>query len=290
MRHIELVIGPVHMPAGAMNRVPAQIAALPVSGWVRGYSWFVHNAAGRMLPSDLLHHVNLIDPDRSELFAPVSRRVMAAGRETPGQELPSLIGYPISAGTRLLVVSMFSNTRVHDYDAYLTVRINYVSDAAGFKPLPVYPFSLAVTGPVGDKDFSVPPGRTVRYWEGSPRLNARILGLGGHLHDYARKLELINVTSNKTLWSVVPRTRNGKLISVPRSTLWRRGGIKLRKDHRYRVSVEYFNPTTKPAPDGGMGVVAGVVHTRDQWPAFDRKHPEYTADLRSVVKAAEHKH
>jgi hypothetical protein len=290
MRHIEVVIGPVQMPAGATKRVPVQLAAVPIDGYVRGFSWFVHDVTGRMLPSDLLHHVNLIDPDQSELFAPVARRVVAAGRETPAQSLPRVIGYPISSGTRFLVVSMFSNTRDHDYEAFLTVRINYVQKRAGFRPVSVFPFSLDVAGPVGDKEFAVPPGRTVRYWDGSPRIEARILGLGGHLHDYARKLELIDLTSNETLWSVTPRISNGKLMGVPRSNPWRRGGIKLQPDHRYRVRVEYFNPTSKPAPDGGMGVVAGIVATRHRWPVFDRQHPDYVADLQNVMMAGHGHH
>jgi hypothetical protein len=136
-------------------------------------------------------------------------------------------------------------------------------------------------GPVGDKDFPLPPGRTVRSWEGSPRTDARILALGGHVHQYARLLQLTDLTTGKVIWSAAPDEHN----VLPRAMPWRRGGIKLLRDHRYRVSVEYQNPLGAPSPHGGMGVVAGVVTTRAAWPSLDRDNPEYRTDLQNIIDA-----
>jgi hypothetical protein len=281
---IDIVVGPVALSAHqAGTRAPIQLVSLPVNGWLRGFSWFMHDAAGQRLPDDLLHHVNLIDPDRSELFSSVARRVIAAGRETPAVEFPGVIGYPIARGTRLIVVTMFGNPDPHPYQAYLTIRLHYTRARNWLRPLTIFPFSLDVMGAVGDKEFAVPPGRTVRSWIASPHVDARILALGGHLHDFATRILLTDETTGDTLWSVAPKTENGRLLEVPRALVVQRGGIKLKRAHRYRVTVEYFNPGNTNAPQGGMGVVAGVVATRHSWPRLERANADYQADMVNII-------
>ena len=73
---------------------------------------------------------------------------------------------------------------------------------------------------------------------------------------------------------------------VPTSALWWQGGLRVRKDHRYRWSAAYENPTRVAAPDGGMGVVAGVVFASEaEWPPLDRKDADYVADLMGTIEA-----
>ncbi|MGH7460967.1 MAG: hypothetical protein ACREMA_08055 [Longimicrobiales bacterium] len=282
---IDLVIGPVRLAAHESGyRAPIQLAEVPISGWVRGFSWFVTDEAGQRLSDGVLHHFNLVDPDRTELFSPVALRIMGAGRETRAQTLPPLVAYPLTAGSRFLVITMLANPSPEPHVAYLTVRLEYQPERARLlRPVAIYPFYLDVMGPVGEKDFPVPPGRTVRSWEGSPRTNARILALGGHMHDHARRIELVDVTAGKRLWSVAPDTANGRVIGVPRGVAFHRGGIKLDPAHRYRVSVEYVNPTSRPAPAGGMGVIAGIVTTRAKWPELDRSDADYITDLANTM-------
>ncbi len=65
---------------------------------------------------------------------------------------------------------------------------------------------------------------------------------------------------------------------------WWRGGVRIRKDHVYRASVQYTNPLPGPAPDGGMGAIGGIIlASEDAWPAFDREHPDYVQDLRNTL-------
>jgi len=284
---LEVVIGPVTLPAHTPGyRPPIQLVRLPAAGGFHGYSWRMTDARGRDLPEDLLHHVNLIDPDEQDLFSGVPRRVFAAGRETPARRFTPLVGYPLAAGTRLLVVSMFSNPSPEPIDsAYLRIRLLWLPAGRALAPLPVFPFTLDVMGPVGEKSFPVPPGRTERSWEGSPRLDARILAIGGHLHDYARSLRLEDVTTGEILWEVEPVTQEGRLVAVPAGMPWKRGGIKLHRDRRYRVSVIYDNPTHGSAPHGGMGVVAGVAYVRQHWPVVRYDDPEYRQDLADIVAA-----
>jgi hypothetical protein len=91
------------------------------------------------------------------------------------------------------------------------------------------------------------------------------------------------VTTGKVLWSVEPQTENGRVTGVPREMIFHRGGIRLRPDHRYRVSVEYYNPGLTPSPGRGMGVVAGIVATTRGWPHLDPNDSDYRQDLSNLI-------
>ncbi len=290
-RVVELVVGPVELRDGMPHlRLPVQMAEMPTSGWIRGFDWRITDGEGETLPDALLHHVNVVDPDRRQLFDPTPLRVLAAGRETRRAMLPPVLGIPFDEGTRLMVSAMFANATGADYpDARLHVRIRYLkAEGRLIRPHEVLPFYLDVTGPVGRKDFAVPPGRTVKAWEGSPEVEARILGAGGHLHDYAERIRLIDLTADRVLWSAEPNaSAGGRVYSVPEGHFWWGGGIPVRPDHRYRVEVVYHNPTDRPSPLGGMGVVAGAVVPRPDasWPALDRSNRDYCLDLMNHVTA-----
>lgn len=290
-RIVELVVGPAELRDGMPHlRLPVQVVQMPTSGWIRGFDWSIVDADGRELPDALLHHVNVVDPDRRQLFAPTPLRVLGAGRETREAMLPPVVGVPFDRETRYLVSAMFANATGTDHpEARLHVRIHYLTAADRLiRPHDVLPFYLDVTGPVGGKDFAVPPGRTVKAWEGSPAVAARILGAGGHLHDYAERLRLIDLTADRVLWNARPNaSRGGRVYSVPESHFWWGGGIPVRPDHRYRVEVVYHNPTDRSSPLGGMGVVAGVVMPAADasWPRLDRSDQAYCLDLMNHMTA-----
>lgn len=295
-RELEIVIGPVSLPAGAAHlRPPVQLAELGIEGWMHGFSWDIRDADGSVLPERLLHHVNVIDPDSRELFSGTPRRIMAAGRETKGESLPGLLGYPLQAKTRVLVSAMFASLPDQSFDrAYLHITLTYTpSDDPGWLgPWNVYPFYLDVMGPVGEKEFPLPPGTHGMSWEGSPAIDGRILGIGGHLHDYGDWIRLEDVTTGKILWQSEPELdENGRTISVPTSKLWWRGGVKIRKDHVYRISVQYTNPLDTNAADGAMGAIGGVILAANaQWPEFSREDPDYVQDLRNTLEKPNEAH
>lgn len=290
-RVVEVVIGPFELPDGMPHlRAPIQLMEMPVEGWLQGYSWRITDPDGNRLPDALLHHVNFVNPDHRQLFDPTARRFIAAGRETRETMLPPVVGIPFEEGGRFMVSAMFANSTGRDYpEAYLHVDLRYLREGDRLiRPLDVYPFYLDVMGPVGVKDFEVPPGRTVRAWEGSPAIDARILGVGGHLHDYAERVRLMDLTTGEVLWETGPNaSKDGRVYSVPTGKLWWRGGVPIRADHRYRAEVVYHNPTDRPAPLGGMGVIAGVVTLGEgaTWPALDRSDPAYRTNLLSHVTA-----
>ena len=289
-REFEIVLGPVSLPAGGPHLRPqVQLADVPIAGWMHGFSWRMRDREGNPLPDRLLHHVNVIDPDNRELFSAIPRRVLAAGRETKTEFLPGVLGYPLGPGMQVLVSAMFAPLPDASHDeAFLHIRLPYTpfEDPGLVRPVDVYPFYLDVMGPIGDKDFPLPPGTHGRSWEGSPAVDGRILGIGGHLHDYGDWIRLEDVTANKVIWETGPEVDGeGRTVAVPTSRLWWRGGVRIRKDHVYRISVQYSNPLGHPAPDGGMGAVGGIIIAADEdWPAFSREHPDYVQDLRNTLE------
>ncbi len=215
-------------------------------------------------------------------------RLQDGGRETKSVRLPRVLGIPVAPGARVLVSTMFAPLPDRSFgEAYLHVVLRYrPADESGLLgPWAVYPFYLDVMGPVGEKESPLPPGTHGMSWEGSPAVDGRIFAISGHRHDYADWLRIEDATSGEVVWEGRPAVdENGRTVGVPVSMLWWRGGVRIRKDHVYRASVQYTNPLPGPAPDGGMGAIGGIILApEDAWPAFDREHPDYVQDLRNTL-------
>jgi len=165
---------------------------------------------------------------------------------------------------------------------FLRIRFSFTPSQAGEGRAGVFPVYLDVKPPVGSKSFDLPPGRSSQSWEGRPALSGRLLAAAGHMHQYAKSLTLEDVTEGKLLWETSPVVDSeGRILSVPIGSFWKRGGIPLRSDHVYRLTVTYENPTGALLPDGGMGTLGGVFipEPGERWPAVDEQHPDFLADL-----------
>lgn len=110
-RHeIVLELPPTDVPAMGMVRLPVFQVHIPVSGAIRKYHVEVVDSGGRELPKGLLHHFNLTDPDRRELFLPIGLHVLAASKETPTATVPRLLfGLPFERGQRMIAGAMLGN-------------------------------------------------------------------------------------------------------------------------------------------------------------------------------------
>lgn len=286
---LEMVVGPAQLSTAGMHlRLPLQMVELPLDGWLHGFEWEITDADGRKLPNSLLHHINMIDPDRRDFFSAMARRVMGAGAETSGQQLPRTLGYPVDPETRILVSAMFARPTERDYDeVYLHVRLSYTRRGdSQTRPLDVFPFYLDVMGPVGPKSFAIPPGGTVRSWTASPAIDGNLVAIGAHLHSGARYIRLEDLTESRVIWEVEPEgTPGGHVTGVPSTIIPE--GIPLFRDHRYRLVVEYANDTDRHNPEPGMGEIAGLILASADagWPELDRESWIYMADLANTLQA-----
>ncbi len=277
-----------------MRALPVGQAVIPASGTIYSIATKVVDAAGRELPRTLLHHVNLTDPTRRELFLPISLHIFAASKETPPLALPGLmLGLPLEQGQRLLVTGMVGN---ETSTAYRGVRFRVI---LGYRPAGhlwplwhAYPMVLDAMFPLGkgadgSKAFDLPPGVTVKSWEGAPAVGGYVLGVGGHVHDYALAVDLTDVTAGHLIWHGSPqRDAAGRVLLLPvtRFFNWHRLGVRIEPEHRYRITVTYNNATGHLLKDGGMGAVGGlfVPDGSVPWPAVDTTNALYRADLQET--------
>jgi len=257
-----------------------------------GYDWAITDGEGNDLTPALLHHFNIIDPNRRELFYPIARRVFAAGRETPAATMPPMVGVPIRGNAPMLLVTMLANTTGKDYsDVYFRLWISYTTrDEATIKPKSVYPLYIDSGGPVGPRSYEVPPGETVEAYSASPATGGRIVALGGHLHDYGKRLILRDMTADKTIWDAKPLTDEPDHVTgMPVKVFPFPWQGKLDPDHTYRIQARYENPTSENAPDRGMGSIGGVfIPSGDmEWASPDYNNPTYLDDM--VITLGSHR-
>ncbi len=283
-----LTLGPVDLPAGATHhqvlQPRAQEVAVPGAGWLRGFRFELVDRAGRPVPQLVLHHVDLIMPDRRELFSPIMLRVGAAGQETAPVKLPFLMGFKVRPGEKILVTAMFSNEESKQAYQGVRLRVHIPFTAAGtwLPPMSVYPFYIDVMPPAGIHAYDLPPGKSEKSWDARPATAARLLGVGGHLHRYGTLLRFEDVTAHKIIWEARPVVdRTGEVVGMPTGKFWWKGGVRVEPTHVYRLTAFYDNPTGHTIPEGAMGAFGGilVLSHGSRWPAVDRSDPEYRKDV-----------
>lgn len=286
---IVVILGPISIAAtgNTMRLTPAAAVEIPIDGWLTGFQTRVLDPEGRELPSEILHHINVVRPGHRELFSPTMQRLAAAGQETGEIKVPFPFGVPLTAGDTILVVAMLHNPTGKAVEATVVSRLHY-DTPAWLNRVGVQPFYIDVQPRPADAAFDLPPGRSTFTWEGSPAIDAEILGLGGHLHAYAVELRLEEIGpegSTRVLWRSRPTFREDGLVKeIPRKKFLLRLGLGLSKDRTYRLVVVYENPTDHIITSGGMGELAGVVRPDSPWPEPDRSDPLYRADYRHFTR------
>jgi hypothetical protein len=284
-RELVLELAPIDLPAQAGHEIEQPLpgeATIPVSGWLQGYRVEVLDANGRAVPRAVIHHVNIMAPDRRELFSPVMQRIGAVGHETAPVALPGLIGYPIEKGGRIMVSAMLHNPTGEAYHR-VRVRVRFKHETKGWiDPIDVFPFYMDVTPPATLHSFDLPPGRSEQSWEAQPAVNGRILGMGGHVHQHATSLRLTDVTEGRVLYETAPvLDEAGRVTGMPQNFFLGKLGIPVRAAHTYRLTVTYENPTGDTIVDGGMGALGGIITLARgaTWPTVDANDPQYEKDL-----------
>jgi hypothetical protein len=291
-KHDQLILElpPVDLPAGTVVDEPASLGEFPVNGAIYGFKAEVVDETGRLLPTTLLHHMNVMDPTERELFLPISRRILASGTETGEVRFPWLLfGARIRAGQRVLANAMVHNPTMTGYRGVrVRLVLDYVPEHRPWPLFSVLPWQLDVAFPVGDKSFDLPAGHSERSYEGSPAVPGKLIVIGGHMHPYGKTIEFWDVTTNELLWHGEPvPAPAGKASAVPLGKLYSltRLGLQITPSHRYRVRVIYDNPTGHIIPDGGMGVVGGLFmpDRKATWPATDPSDSLYQQDLKHFL-------
>lgn len=270
---------------------PAVRVDIPASGFANSVRTELVDIDGKPVSLEKVHHVNVIDPQRRELFAPISLRLYASGKESEPASFPKqLLGLPLQKGQVIILKAM-----LHNSDSVMTrgvrarVVMGYSGGGAMWPVHQVYPMQLDVMFPLGDKDgeksFDLPPGKFERKYSAKPAVSGKLAAMGGHFHDLAKFIEFKDVTANKVIFRGEPNFDSaGELRSIPVSRFykWYSMGPELEADHEYEVRVVYENPTADTIRFGGMGIVGGVFvpNRGERWPTVDTTNVAYRTDLR----------
>jgi hypothetical protein len=284
---IVITVGPLHMPAATPyeHHIAAEPVrfAWPVSGWMRGFRIDLVDSAGRALPREMLHHVGVTNLNRRELAYPVAERLFAAGRETEPALLPGSLGVPTRASDAMLLYYALANSTAVAVDgAELRLTIPWVpEDARGrHDAFPVYFDAHPVIGAANT--FSLAPGRSTTSAEFVVPVTGHLRHLGGHLHDFGVELRLEDAETNEVLARLrADRADDGTVRGVGRTRFFfKRNGLRLEANHRYRVAAVYENPRCSQVP-GAMGLLVGLFAPENvsAWPVVDATDSSYQKDL-----------
>jgi hypothetical protein len=198
----------------------------PVNGFGRGFTLQLTDSAGHAVTRRALHHIVIENKGRRQLMMPVSERLLAAGRETGNLMLPSSIGLPLAVGSPMKAVTMWHNETGADLKGVtLRLVIRYMPPSQMPRPLPVLPFTFDVEDKIGlPNTFDIPPGPSERSRDFVMPVDGRVLGVSGHMHDYAVALRLEDVATGKVVIRLPVRTDSvGKNSQCPHQVLWHHG-------------------------------------------------------------------
>lgn len=261
---------------------------LPVDGWLHGYRVDLVDAANQPLPRADIHHVGLVNFNRRELLYPQLERMLAAGAETEGIDLPATMGLPISRDDSLhFFAGLHSANGKSVSAAYVQVTLKW-TPRRGHAPLVVMPFYADVNNHVGGTSaFDLPPGRTTRSSEFTMPLSGGLIAIGGHMHPYGKSIALQDAETGKTLARLTTDLGpNGVVTKLSRFVFgYNQDALRLEAGHRYRVIAVYDNTSGRTLPMGGMASMAGPFVPDDytQWPKLDLTNPDTRRDISSLA-------
>lgn len=274
-------LGPVDLPARAPHHAiaqpPPETFAMPMDGWLTAYHPRLVDDASRPLPGRLLHHVAVYNLNRADFLCPLKpEHIFGAGSEMSDWPVEPGFGYQVHRGDRVLVRAMFHNPTDTSYPkTFLEVRVDYAPAGARTPLRNVYPAWFDVKG-CGRSSYDLKPGLNVNTGEFKLAYGGVLIGVGGHLHDYGRRVELVDVTRKQAIATIDAKLdAQGSLISIPVVTFETRGGFPLDRDDVVKVTATYDNPTGKPIPEGAMGIAVAyfLPHRPGEMAALARHQP-----------------
>jgi hypothetical protein len=276
------------MDLGMSHDTPIQQFEWPIDGWLRGFELELLDGQGKPVPREVIHHMIMVNFSRRMLLYPASERLMGAGTETEDIKVPKTIGVPMKPGMKLgMYVAWHNDTGKDLHGVQMKLRMLWTPKNQNPPPVNSLPIYMDVNLTVGGSNtFDVPPGKSEKAHEFSLPVGGRLLGVGGHLHDYGVRVRLEDAETGKVLF-VVEATRDsaGKVIKVSRRLFGVSGeGLKMKGNHLYRVVGEYDNPTGKTLVKGAMAHMAGLFSPDDmsKWPVIDESNPAYQRDMAAL--------
>jgi hypothetical protein len=273
-------VGPMNLPAHTshmkMPQPPDLIWQIPIDGRLLGYTPRLVDSKGTAVPGRVLHHTAFWNENRADFLCPnKEEHIFGAGGElTNWAEVPGY-GYQVQKGDRIRVETMIHNPTDTSYEnVFLEVSIPYQEAGSGAPLKSVYPTWMDVKS-CGDSSYDLAAGDSTKTGNVTVKYAGILLGVGGHMHDYAKQLVLEDATRKETVATLDAKVApDGELISMPTVLFLDKGGYKFSAGDTLKVSATYDNTTGKLLRDGAMGIVVGYfVPDNDSQMAALRRNP-----------------
>src|SRR5260221_10634887 len=199
--------GPITLPANTnhmkMPQPPDVFWTIPLDTFLLAYTPRLVHANGTAVPGTALHHTAFWNTDRSDFLCPnKEEHIFGAGTElTNWMEMPGY-GYRVQKGDKIRIETMVHNPTATSYDkVYLEVKIPYADSAAATQS--VYPTWMDVQS-CGNSGYDLKAGKNENTGTVTVKYNGILLGVGGHMHDYATQIILEDTTRKETVAPSTP--------------------------------------------------------------------------------------
>jgi hypothetical protein len=137
----------------------------------------------------------------------------------------------------------------------VTIPIQYATTAPA--PKNFYPAWMDVKS-CGNSGYNLPAGKSEMRGIVTVKYDGVLLGVGGHMHDYAKQIVLEDVTRKEIVATLDAKVdEKGHLLEMPVKTFFQEGGYKFGAGDQLRISATYDNPTGELLHEGAMGIVVG---------------------------------
>jgi len=268
-------IGPMSLPARTphtkMPQPPDLVWTLPVSGWLLAYHPKLVAADGASVAGTVLHHVAFWNENRSDFLCPnKEEHIFGAGGElTDWAPIPGY-GYRVEKDDRIRLETMIHNLTETSYDkAYLEITIPYLDDHSNPAPIKNYYPAWMDVGGCDQSGYDLPTGPSEKAGSVTMKYSGVLLGVGGHMHDYAKQLVLEDSRSKEPVVVLHARVDlQGHLLSMPVSLFSQTGGYALAAGDKLTITASYDNISGKVLPEGAMGIVVGYFVPEGDTAAF----------------------
>ena len=251
---LTIKVGPFTLSPGAQHVHVRHNFVFPFSGWFLSYTPRVLNADGSDNSMRLLHHVDLIRPIHRDLnLRRMPEHFFIAGSELRPWPAIDGYGYPvIRGGGAMFYAHLVNNSSRLITSVFVEVKIRYQLQQVRPAPTSVVPvwFFAGVK-----QSFDVPPGFSETTRTTIFSKTGRLVGLGGHLHDFGRTIRLENLSKNQVIANLdAMLDEQGHFESLP-VKIFDRPGFQLTAGDRLRITATYDNPARHVLEKAGMGAI-----------------------------------
>jgi hypothetical protein len=267
---ITLRVGPISLPAHTshmkMPQPPDVYWTIAMDGWLLAYTPRLVDASGNAVPGTVLHHTAFWNTNRADFLCPnKEEHIFGAGGEMTNWMLVPGYGYRVQKGDKIRIETMVHNPTETSYEkVYLDVRIPYQDAGDGGMVLKSYYPAWMDAKSCGNSGYDLPAGESEKTGTVAVKYGGVLLGVGGHMHDYAKQIVLADATRKETVATLEAKVdEQGHLLGMPTVTFFERGGYKLAAGDVLKIDATYDNTSGKLLRDGAMGIVVGYFVPND---------------------------